>query len=61
MHIGDTPFDLKAAAAAGALPVGVATGIFSKEELAAAGVAGAVILDDLSDLEASLRAMGFSE
>lgn len=60
IHIGDTVYDLKAAAAAGALPVGVATGIFSKEELAAARVPGAVILDDLSDLEASLRAMGFS-
>jgi phosphoglycolate phosphatase len=59
VHIGDTPFDLKAAAEAGALPVGVATGIFSKEELVAAGVPGAVILDDLSDLEASLKAMGF--
>ena len=58
VHIGDTPFDLKAAEAAGALPVGVATGIFSKEELVAANVPGAVILDDLSDLEASLRAMG---
>lgn len=60
VHIGDTVFDLKAAAEAGALPVGVATGIFSKEELAAARVPGAVILDDLSDLEASLKAMGFS-
>lgn len=59
VHIGDTPFDLKAAAAAGALPVGVATGVFSKEELVAAAVPGAVILDDLSDLEASLKAMGF--
>lgn len=60
IHIGDTVYDLKAAAAAGALPVGVATGIFSKEELAAARVPGAVILDDLSDLEASLKEMGFS-
>jgi phosphoglycolate phosphatase-like HAD superfamily hydrolase len=59
VHVGDTPHDLRAAAAAGALPVGVATGIFSREELVAAGVPGAVILDDLSDLEASLRAMGF--
>ena len=59
VHIGDTPFDLMAAAEAGALPVGVATGIFSKEELVAADVPGAVILDDLSDLEASLKAMGF--
>lgn len=59
VHVGDTPFDLKAARAAGALPVGVATGVFSRGELEAAGVPGAVILDDLSDLEASLRAMGF--
>jgi len=59
VHLGDTVFDMKAAAAVGALPVGVATGIFSKEELLAAEVPGAVVLDDLSDLEASLKAMGF--
>lgn len=59
LHVGDTPNDLAAAAAVGAVPVGVATGIFTREELVAAAVPGAVILDDLSDLEASLKAMGF--
>lgn len=47
-HIGDTPFDLLAAQAAGVTPVGVATGVFRAEELTAA-VPEAHILSHLSD------------
>jgi len=35
--IGDTPLDISAARAAGAVSVGVATGKYSVDELAAAG------------------------
>jgi beta-phosphoglucomutase-like phosphatase (HAD superfamily) len=67
IHFGDTPNDIKAAVAAGALPVGLATGAFTKAQLSAAALeAGlgrscgqdAVILDDLRDTSAVLRAMG---
>ena len=63
VHFGDTPNDVRAAAAAGALPVGLATGAFSQQQLrdaaAAAGVAhSAVVLPDLRDTAAVLRAMG---
>jgi phosphoglycolate phosphatase len=63
VHFGDTPNDVRAAAAAGALPVALATGAFSAQQLraaaAAAGVAHtAVVLPDLRDTAAVLRAMG---
>lgn len=32
-HVGDAPMDMKAAEGAGAIPVGVTTGIFSKQQL----------------------------
>lgn len=35
-HVGDTPQDVMAAEAAGAVPVGVTTGIFLAEDLMAA-------------------------
>jgi phosphoglycolate phosphatase len=37
VYVGDTPADMQAAVAAGARPVGVATGSFSASELVAAG------------------------
>lgn len=39
-HVGDTPMDLQAADGAGARGVGVTTGIFSRDELAAASPGG---------------------
>jgi phosphoglycolate phosphatase-like HAD superfamily hydrolase len=33
-HVGDTPMDIQAAVAAGATPIAVATGIFTKVRLA---------------------------
>lgn len=47
--VGDTPFDIECAAAAGARSIAVATGAHTKEELAGAGAD--VTLDDLSDTE----------
>jgi phosphoglycolate phosphatase-like HAD superfamily hydrolase len=63
IHFGDTPNDVRAAAAAGALPVGLATGAFTlaqlREAAVAAGVADtAVLLPDLRDTAAVLKAMG---
>ncbi len=45
--VGDTPLDVEAALVAGARAVGVATGSYSQEELAAAGAH--VVLPDLTD------------
>jgi len=45
--VGDTPLDVEAALAAGARVVGVATGSYSEEELAAAGAHA--VLPDLAD------------
>jgi phosphoglycolate phosphatase len=45
--VGDTPLDVEAALAAGARVVGVATGTYSQEELAAAGAHA--VLPDLTD------------
>ena len=45
--VGDTPNDMKAAIAAGAVPVGVATGTYSIEDLRAAG--GVHILESFDD------------
>ena len=45
--VGDTPLDVEAALAAGARVVGVATGSYSQEELAAAGAHA--VLPDLTD------------
>lgn len=47
--IGDTPFDIECAAAAGARSIGVATGGHTRDELAEAGAD--VTLDDLSDTD----------
>jgi phosphoglycolate phosphatase len=45
--VGDTPNDMKAAIAAGAVPVGVATGTYSIEDLRAAG--GVHVLKSLAE------------
>jgi len=59
-HIGDTPQDLYAAASAGASGVGVATGIFGREELEDCNTGG-VVLDGLSDVGSVLRTLGLEE
>jgi len=51
--VGDTPNDVECALVAGALPVGVATGGYSVEDLCAAGAE--VVFTDLSDTEAFLK------
>jgi phosphoglycolate phosphatase len=53
--IGDTPLDVACAASAGARSIAVATGNHSAEELRASGAD--VVFDDLSDLDAVLRAL----
>lgn len=45
--VGDTPHDMQATHAAGAVPVGVASGHYSTDELAAAG--GVHVLDSLEE------------
>jgi HAD superfamily hydrolase (TIGR01549 family) len=45
--IGDTPLDIKAGKGAGATTIGVATGVFSREELEKEGAD--YVLDDLTD------------
>ena len=56
--IGDTPFDVAAARAAGAHCLAVATGRFSVEELRAAGAEH--VLPDLSDTAAVLALLGLA-
>jgi phosphoglycolate phosphatase-like HAD superfamily hydrolase len=51
--VGDTPHDVACALAVGALPVGVATGGFSVDQLRASGAE--IVFEDLSDREAFLK------
>jgi phosphoglycolate phosphatase-like HAD superfamily hydrolase len=51
--IGDTPHDVACALAAGARPVGVATGSFSAQELRDCGAR--IVFEDLSDTNAFLK------
>jgi phosphoglycolate phosphatase len=53
--IGDTPHDVACAAAVGALPVAVATGNFTIEQLRATGAP--IVLEDLSDTAGFLTMM----
>jgi len=53
--IGDSEHDMTGAAAIGAVAVGVATGAWSQDELAAAGAD--VALPDLSDLDRAITAL----
>ena len=50
VYVGDTPADMAAAVAAGAYPLGVATGSFSPADLTAAGAAA--VLPDLTGFPA---------
>ena len=51
--VGDTPHDVACAHAAGALPVGVATGGFTVQQLRESGAA--IVFEDLSDTAAFVR------
>ena len=50
--VGDTPHDIACARAVGAVPVGVATGTFTVEQLRATGAE--IVFKDLSDTDAFL-------
>jgi phosphoglycolate phosphatase len=54
--IGDSPNDIKAGKEAGAVTIGVGTGLLSKEEVLAAEPS--FYFDDLSDIPAFLRCIG---
>ena len=54
--VGDTPFDIAAAANIGAISIAVATGKFSADELRQAGATH--VLTDLSDTAGVLRLLG---
>jgi phosphoglycolate phosphatase len=56
--IGDTPLDVACAAAGGARSVAVATGRYGVDALRATGAD--VVLEDLSDLDVVLRALGLA-
>jgi phosphoglycolate phosphatase len=56
--IGDTPLDVACAAVSGARSIAVATGHYSVDDLRAAGAG--VVLEDLSDTSAVLRALAES-
>lgn len=58
-HFGDTPADISAAEAAGAIPVGLLTGIFSRQQLIdASSTDDLIVFDDLSDTDRVMRAVG---
>jgi phosphoglycolate phosphatase-like HAD superfamily hydrolase len=54
--VGDTPYDVGVAVAGGVRGVGVATGSYSGEALREAGAD--VVLEDMSNLDETLRAFG---
>ena len=58
-HVGDTPYDVRAAQAAGVTPVGVSTGVFSTDELRQA-VPESVLVDSLADVDAAMRVFGLT-
>ena len=47
-YVGDRPTDVQAALSAGMIPIGVATGMFTKEDLEKAGAT--IVLDKLSSI-----------
>lgn len=58
-HVGDTPNDVLAAVNAGVTAIAVATGIFTKEELAlVAPGKDVIVLDGLADVEAFMKLVG---
>ena len=56
-HVGDTPMDMQAALEKGVTPIGVVTGIYSRESLLSVAP-GATVLDDLSDTPRFLSLLG---
>jgi len=52
-HFGDAPQDMKAGREAGVAPIGVATGIFSAEQLTSAGAE--IVLPNLKDTDGILQ------
>ncbi len=54
-HFGDAPQDMRAAREAGVIPIGVATGIFSPDELESAGAYQ--VVPNLKNTDAILRLM----
>jgi phosphoglycolate phosphatase-like HAD superfamily hydrolase len=63
-HVGGTPMDVQAALGAGVRALGVATGVYSSTDLRdAAGISGSpssVVLENLSDTAAVLKAFNLS-
>lgn len=57
VHIGDTPYDVLAAAAAGAAPVAVLTGVHTRDDIEAVAPPGTIILESLADVDAALAAI----
>jgi phosphoglycolate phosphatase len=55
--VGDTPLDVAVAQSGGARSVAVATGFYDRAALTASGAD--VVLDDLSDLDEAVQALGF--
>jgi phosphoglycolate phosphatase-like HAD superfamily hydrolase len=56
-HVGDTPFDVLAARHAGAVPVGVTTGVFTADDLVKA-VPETLLVQNFADLALSLKLFG---
>ena len=56
--IGDTPHDVACARAVGAVPIAVATGTFTVDQLRASGAG--IVFEDLSDADAVLRVIAAS-
>jgi len=56
--IGDTPHDVACARAVGAVPIAVATGTFTVDQLRASGAG--IVFEDLSDTDAVLRVIAGS-
>jgi phosphoglycolate phosphatase-like HAD superfamily hydrolase len=54
--VGDTPYDVACALASGAVPVGVATGSFTPQELRRSGAE--IVFPDLSDIDAFRALLG---
>jgi phosphoglycolate phosphatase-like HAD superfamily hydrolase len=52
-HFGDAPQDMRAGRAAGVVPVGVATGVFTAEQLTSAGAE--IVFPDLKEKDGILR------
>jgi phosphoglycolate phosphatase-like HAD superfamily hydrolase len=54
--VGDTPNDVACANAVGAMPIAVATGSYTVDQLRNTGAA--IVLDDLSDTDAVMKLIG---